>query len=103
MVWIDHDDGHAGGYPHECERPCRYCDCPEGRCTGYGYGRKCCPDCDHPADVRTGDMADNNSRCTCPYNRAGDDPHCPTHGTKPCPCGRAGLHPGTLECPADLA
>lgn len=20
-VWIDYDDGHAGGYPHECERP----------------------------------------------------------------------------------
>ena len=19
-VWIDHDDGHAGGYPHECDR-----------------------------------------------------------------------------------
>lgn len=23
MVWIDHDGGHAGGSPHECERPCR--------------------------------------------------------------------------------
>lgn len=19
-MWIDYDDGHAGGYPHECER-----------------------------------------------------------------------------------
>lgn len=18
MVWVDYDDGHAGGYPHEC-------------------------------------------------------------------------------------
>lgn len=25
-------------------------------------------------------MADNNPKCTCPYNRAGDDPRCPTHG-----------------------
>jgi hypothetical protein len=19
-VWVDYDDGHAGGYPHECDR-----------------------------------------------------------------------------------
>jgi hypothetical protein len=25
MVWIDYDDGHAGGYPHECER-CPTCE-----------------------------------------------------------------------------
>lgn len=43
-------------------------------------------------------MADNNPQCTCPYNHAGDNPHCPTHGTQACPCGRSGLHPGTLEC-----
>lgn len=22
-MWIDHDDGHSGGYPHECNR----CEC----------------------------------------------------------------------------
>lgn len=21
MVWVDYDDGHAGGYPHECDEP----------------------------------------------------------------------------------
>lgn len=21
MVWVDFDDGHAGGYPHECDEP----------------------------------------------------------------------------------
>lgn len=25
MVWIDYDDGHAGGYPHECPRYCSVC------------------------------------------------------------------------------
>lgn len=29
------------------DQPCRDCGCPETRCTGYGYGRKCCPDCKH--------------------------------------------------------
>lgn len=19
-IWVDYDDGHAGGYPHECDR-----------------------------------------------------------------------------------
>jgi hypothetical protein len=61
MVWIDHDDGHAGGYPHECERPCRYCDCAEGRCAGYGYGRKCCPDCDHRLT-----QGENHEKCCAP-------------------------------------
>lgn len=40
MVWIDYDDGHAGGYPHECEvwvctkhkrfLPCRTCNAAGG-------------------------------------------------------------------------
>jgi hypothetical protein len=28
---------------------CRGCDCPKQRCDSYGSGRKCCPDCRHPA------------------------------------------------------
>lgn len=29
-MWIDYDDGHAGGYPHDCPDTelCRYCDRP---------------------------------------------------------------------------
>ncbi|QFG06057.1 hypothetical protein KDW75_gp55 [Mycobacterium phage Mercurio] len=36
---------------------CRWCDCPADRCAGYGYGRKCCPDCTHgrPAIPRVDD------------------------------------------------
>lgn len=40
MVWIDYDDGHAGGYPHECNRcPARSgpltCDLPRGHDSGH--------------------------------------------------------------------
>lgn len=55
IVWQNF--GIEPGIPHRAlpaGRPaelgsydCRYCDCPADRCAGYGYGRKCCPDCHH--------------------------------------------------------
>lgn len=27
MTWVDYDDGHAGGYPHECEAVPTNCVC----------------------------------------------------------------------------
>ncbi len=40
VVWIDHDDGHAGGFPHPC--PCPDCD---GQ--GGAPGALFCGHCDH--------------------------------------------------------
>jgi hypothetical protein len=31
-VWIDYDDGHAGGFPHPCTRPARAGDVVEVPC-----------------------------------------------------------------------
>lgn len=40
-VWIDHDDGHAGGYPHECDR----CICGHTQESHWDSGGPCmtCP------------------------------------------------------------
>lgn len=48
IVWQNF--GIEPGIPHRAlpaGTGCRWCDCPADRCAGYGYGRKCCPDCTH--------------------------------------------------------